>query len=81
MNIMPRTMGLGDLPVSAFGHEPYYTDWMDTAESQQLLNFQQLGLDGYKRELAQKWRFLRILLWPFRGLIRHHMLKFSAQKA
>jgi UDP-glucose 4-epimerase len=81
VNIMPRTMGLGDLPVSAFGHEPYYTDWMDTAESQQLLNFQQLGLDGYKRELAQKWRFLRILLWPFRGLIRHHMLKFSAQKA
>jgi UDP-glucose 4-epimerase len=81
VNIVPRAMGLGDLPASAFGHDPYYTDWMDTAESQQLLNFQQLGLDGYKREIAHKWRFLRILLWPFRGLVRKHMLKFSAQKS
>lgn len=80
VNIMPRAMGIGEFPASAFGKEHYYTDWMDTTESQQLLNFQQLGLDGYKKELAQKWRFLRILLWPFRGLIRKYMLKFSAQK-
>lgn len=79
VNIMPRAMGIGDLPASAFGHEPYYTDWMDTTESQKLLNFQQLGLDGYKQELAHKWRFLRILLWPFRGLVRKFMLKFSAK--
>lgn len=78
VNIMPRAMGLGDFPVSAFGHEPYYTDWMDTAESQQLLNFQQHGLDAYKHELAQKWRILRYLVWPFRGLIMKYMLKFSA---
>lgn len=81
VNIMPRAIGIGDLPASAFGHEPYYTDWMDTAESQQLLNFQQLGLDGYKKELQHKWRFMRILLWPFRGLIRKQMLKLSMQKA
>ena len=80
VNIMPRAMGIGDLPASAFGHDPYYTDWMDTTESQRLLNFQQLGLDGYKQELAHKWRFLRILLWPFRGLVRKFMLKFSVQK-
>ncbi|HSC74714.1 MAG TPA: NAD(P)-dependent oxidoreductase [Pseudomonadales bacterium] len=80
INIVPRAMGVGDLPASAFGSEPYYTDWMDTTESQQLLNFQQLGLDGYKRELAQQWRLRRVLLWPFRGLIRRYMLKFSAQK-
>lgn len=74
---MPRAMGLADLPASAFGREPYYTDWMDTTESQQLLQFQQLGLDGYKKELAHKWRYLRILLWPFRGLVRKYMLTFS----
>jgi UDP-glucose 4-epimerase len=77
VNLMPRAMGLGDFPASAFGHEPYYTDWMDTAESQQLLNFQQHGLDAYKRELAHQWRFLRYLVMPFRGLIRRYMLKFA----
>lgn len=77
VNLMPRAMGLADLPASAFGREPYYTDWMDTTESQQLLQFQQLGLDGYKKELAHKWRYLRILLWPFRGLVRKYMLTFS----
>jgi nucleoside-diphosphate-sugar epimerase len=80
VNIMPRAMGLADLPASAFGREPYYTDWMDTTESQQLLQFQQYGLDGYKKELAHKWRYLRFLVWPFRGLIRKYMLGFSAQK-
>lgn len=78
VNIMPRVMGIGDLPASAFGHDPYYTDWMDTAESQLLLNFQQYGLDAYKQELVHKWRFLRFLIWPFRSLVRKHMLKFSA---
>jgi nucleoside-diphosphate-sugar epimerase len=80
INIMPRAMGLGDFPASVFGHAPYYTDWMDTTESQQLLQFQQLGLDGYKKEIAHQWRFLRFLIWPFRGLIRRYMLKFSDQK-
>lgn len=79
VNIMPRAMGIGDLPASAFGREPYYTDWMDTEESQRLLDFQQHGLDAYKQEITHKWRFLRYLLMPFRGLVRRHMLKFSAK--
>ena len=78
INIMPRSMGIGEFPASAFGKEPYYTDWMDTAESQQILQFQQLGLDAYKKEVAHQFRWLRFLIWPFRGLIRRYMLKFSA---
>jgi nucleoside-diphosphate-sugar epimerase len=78
INIMPRAMGIGEFPASAFGKEPYYTDWMDTAESQQILQFQQLGLDAYKKEVAHQFRWLRFLIWPFRGLIRRYMLKFSA---
>ncbi len=77
VNIMPRTMGIGELSAEVFGREPYYTDWMDTLESQQLLQFQQYGLDAYKQELQQQWRVLRYLIWPVRGLIRRHMLKFS----
>jgi hypothetical protein len=71
-------MGLRALSSDDFGVEPYYTDWMDTAESQKLLQFQQLGLEAYRRELAFKWRYLRFLILPFGWLIRKYMLSFSA---
>jgi nucleoside-diphosphate-sugar epimerase len=77
VNLMPRAMGIGELPADAFGHEPYYTDWMDTTESQALLQFQQYGLDAYKQELQDHWRWRRYLVWPVSGLIRRYMLKFS----
>jgi nucleoside-diphosphate-sugar epimerase len=77
VNITPRAMGLRDLSSDDFGIEPYYTDWMDTAESQQLLQFQQLGMEAYKRELAHQWRYKRFLILPFRWLIRRYMLSFS----
>lgn len=78
VNTVPRAMGLREFSADDFGADPYYTDWMDTKESQQLLQFQHLGLEGYKRELAYKWRWLRFLILPFRGLIRHYMLSFSS---
>ena len=81
VNIVPRTMGIGELPASAFGRDPYYTDWMDTTESQALLQFQQYGLNAYKKELTQHWRWRRYLLWPVRGLVRRYMLKFAASTA
>lgn len=77
INIIPRAMGIGDLPASAFGREPYYTDWMDTAESQALLDFQHYGLDAYKQEVASQWRYLRYLVWPCRPMIRWFMLSMS----
>jgi hypothetical protein len=78
INIVPKAMGIGELPASAFGDAPYYTDWMDTEESQRLLNFQQFGLEAYRREVVQQMRVLRVLLWPFRPLIRRFMLSRSA---
>jgi nucleoside-diphosphate-sugar epimerase len=78
VNLVPRAMGLRALSSDDFGVEPYYTDWMDTAESQKLLQFQQLGLEAYRRELAFKWRYLRFLILPFGWLIRKYMLSFSA---
>jgi nucleoside-diphosphate-sugar epimerase len=77
INIVPIAMGIGALPAAAFGKEPYYTDWMDTEESQHLLQFQQYGLEVYKQELQQKFRYLRYVLWPVRGLIRKYLLSFS----
>ena len=77
VNITPRVMGLRDLTSDDFGVDDYYTDWMDTTESQQLLQFQNLGLEAYKRELAYEWRYKRFLILPFRWLIRRYMLSFS----
>ena len=31
-------MGIGMLPESAFGHDPYCTDWLDTEDSERLLH-------------------------------------------
>ncbi|MEZ5539967.1 MAG: NAD(P)-dependent oxidoreductase [Pseudomonadales bacterium] len=77
VNIAPRAMGLRDLSPDDFGVDPYYTDWMDTQESQKLLQFQNLGLEAYKRELAFEWRYKRFLILPFRWLIRRYMVSFS----
>ena len=33
------------LPENAFGTEPYYVDWLDTEESQHLLNYQRYSFD------------------------------------
>jgi len=68
--------GVGMLPESAFGHEPYSTDWLDTEESQRLLNYQRYTFEdimehltrivGYKRHLAAlarpvaRWWILRM---------------------
>lgn len=73
---MLEMMGIGMLPESAFGSEPYSTDWLDTEESQRLLHYQRYSFDdimqqltrivGYKRRLtalarpAARWWILRM---------------------
>ena len=55
-------------PASLHGQESFYTHWMDTTESQQILQFQQHDFTAYQQELADKLHFLKILLWPLRWL-------------
>lgn len=73
---MLEMMGIGMLPESAFGNEPYSTDWLDSEESQRLLSYQRYSFDdimqhltrivGYKRRLtalvapAARWWILRM---------------------
>ena len=77
INTVPRAMGLGDLPVEAFGDAPYYTDWMNTEESERLLQFQRHGYEKYLQEVHHKWRVPRVLLTPARGLVKRIMLSMS----
>ncbi len=71
---MLGTVGIGMLPESAFGTKRFYTDWMDTTESQALLDYQHHSFEDYLRELDAllSWRkpFIRL----FRPVIRHVLL-------
>lgn len=74
--IMEAT-GVGMLPAKAFSCIPFSTDWLDTTESQRLLNYQTRTLDDYLRELRALlgWRlpFIRAL----RPFVRSWLLRQS----
>jgi nucleoside-diphosphate-sugar epimerase len=51
------------------GNEEYYTDWLDTEESQNLLRYQRHSFTDYREELAQRLRRARRVLLPLRPLV------------
>jgi nucleoside-diphosphate-sugar epimerase len=70
-------LGLGKLPAEAFGQRSYYTDWMDTEESQRLLRYQHYSFADYRRDSRRRMRHLRRVLWPIRPLVRRYLLGHS----
>jgi len=71
-------LGLGGVPATAFGQEAYYTDWMDTEESQRLLRYQRYSFSDYRLDLHRRMRHLRHALWPVRPLARRYLLGYSS---
>ena len=71
------TAGVGMLPDKAFDTKPFYMDWYDTTESQQLLQFQRHSFEewreGFKKELGIK----RYLALAFRPIARWYLLRQS----
>ena len=70
-------VGVGMLPEEAFTDVPYPTDWLDTAESQEVLQFQRRTLDDYIAEVRGLLGFRRHLIVAFRPLIRRWLLSKS----
>lgn len=72
-----EAIGIGALPEKYFNTQHYYTDWLDTEESQRLLNYQRHTfndhLEGLKKSLG--WQIPLIKL--FRPLIRYSLLRQS----
>jgi nucleoside-diphosphate-sugar epimerase len=72
-----EAMGLGMLPDEAFTNIPFATDWIDTVQSQQLLNYQRFDLGDYlvemKKILGWRIRFVRL----FRPWVRRWLLRKS----
>lgn len=67
---VPIALGLGPFPSEWYGGEPYYTDWMDTEESERLLRYQRRGYQAYAEAMTHNLRWGRRLLTPFRPLVR-----------
>jgi nucleoside-diphosphate-sugar epimerase len=72
-----EAMGIGRLPAEAFGPGPYYLDWLDTAESQRLLKFQQVTYDDYLKSMVKTVGGLRYVIILLRPLIRRYLLNSS----
>ncbi len=70
-------MGVGMLPAEAFSSTPFPTDWLDTAESQQLLGYQRFTLADYVQGLRDQLGHRRHLIRIFQPLVRHLLLKQS----
>jgi len=74
---MMESLGVGRLPEEAFGSVSAYTDWLDTAESQRLLQYQQHSFEDFVQEMAVSLGYIRYLLRLFAPLIRWWMLNKS----
>jgi nucleoside-diphosphate-sugar epimerase len=77
LNEALERVGVGRLPLEAFGERAFYTDWMDTSESQRLLSYQRKNYADYLQEIERgmglgKW-FVRAL----RPLVQAYLLDRS----
>jgi len=70
-------IGIGMLPEEAFSSEPFYLDWMDTSESQKLLNYQHKRLDDFLDDIKSHLGFKRYLTRIFKPFIRYWLLNKS----
>jgi hypothetical protein len=74
---MLEATGVGPLPEEAFGQPPYCTDWLDTAYSQQLLQYQRHSADEIIQDIAREVGWKRHLAALTRPIVRRNILKMS----
>ena len=72
--------GIGPFPKEAFHLTPvpeFYGGWVDTEESQRLLNYQQRDLDDIAEDLRRSFGLAYYLIRPMRPLVTRLMLRTS----
>lgn len=63
------------LPRDMLGSDRYYTSWMDTTDSQEILQFQNHSFADYQADMRQRLRWLRPFLGPLAPLVLWIMRK------
>jgi UDP-glucose 4-epimerase len=75
---MTESMGVGRLPDAAFASSASaFCDWIDTTESQRLLNYQQHTFNDFVQEVAATLGYRRYLVQLVAPLVRRWMLSQS----
>ena len=69
--------GVGELPAEAYGKRPYYCDWIDTTESQAILQYQEHAFHDFIREFRHESRWTRPIVRLLSPLIRRYLLQYS----
>ena len=77
VNQMMEVMGVGRLPEEAFGSEPAYMDWLDTEESQRLLQYQQHTFEDFVQDLPRILGPARYIMPLVRPIARRWILSKS----
>ncbi|MCE7746801.1 MAG: NAD(P)-dependent oxidoreductase [Candidatus Heimdallarchaeota archaeon] len=77
-----KILGLGKLPENIFktaisDEDWYYTCWMDTTESQKILNYQKHTYEEFLEEFSRRFGILKYILILLRPLIRFIIKKKS----
>jgi nucleoside-diphosphate-sugar epimerase len=70
-------LGIGELPDEAFTAEPFQIDWVDTAESQALLDFQRYDYDDCVRDMVAGVGWRRLFIPLARPIARRKLLSSS----
>ncbi len=71
-------IGIGALPERAFGPTYLYGDWLDTEESQRLLDYQHHTYQQFLTEVSQNLGFKRLGVGLMRPFVRRFLLRYSA---
>ena len=74
---MMEVMGVGRLPEEAFGSEPAYMDWLDTEESQRLLQYQQHTFEDFAQSMSRLLGPARYIMPLVRPIARRWILSKS----
>jgi nucleoside-diphosphate-sugar epimerase len=70
-------MGIGPLPEEAFSKEEYVTDWLDTEESQRLLQYQRHSFEDIVNEVAACLGWKKYFISLARPFARQNILRLS----
>jgi nucleoside-diphosphate-sugar epimerase len=72
-----KEIGIGMLPEEAFTSKPFYTDWMDTSRSQELLDYQKRDLDDFLEDIRKSMGIRRHLVKMVKPAVKYWLLRKS----
>jgi nucleoside-diphosphate-sugar epimerase len=73
-----KSMGMGGpLPEAAFTRKPYWTDWLDTSESQAAWKYQRHSFDDLVRDISALLGWKKPFTALARPFVRRYMLSLS----